>query len=102
MVSTRGGMRAAAARRRDVTLTLRDSTANPAPMRARVWSGAVMVVAATMIAGCGGDNLEFCDGCGTPTPTVTVTPTPTATPTIVESTGPTSTPSRTPTVPLEG
>jgi hypothetical protein len=45
------------------------------------------------LAGCGGDNLEFCDGCGTPT--VTVTPTSTApTPT---ATGLTPTPSPTPT-----
>jgi len=53
-------------------------------MRVRALAG-VLVIVATIASGCGGDNLELCDGCGptrTPTPTVTVTP---------EATGPTPT-----------
>jgi hypothetical protein len=48
-------------------------------MRVRV--GTVMVLVGAMLAagGCGGDNLELCDGCGTPVPTITVTPSPTIT-----------------------
>ncbi len=48
-------------------------------MRVRAWTGFVVFAALALLAGCGGDNLEFCPGCGSPTPTVTVTPTPTAT-----------------------
>jgi hypothetical protein len=41
----------------------------------------VFVVLAFVAVGCGGDNLEICDGCGparTPTPTVSITPEATA------------------------
>ena len=48
-------------------------------MRMRVRGTVAAVAAALVLAGCGGDNLAFCDGCGTPTPTVTLTPTPTVT-----------------------
>ena len=47
------------------------------------------------LAGCGGDNLEFCDGCGTPTPTFTVTPE-SPSPTAPTPTGRTPTPTTTP------
>lgn len=57
-------------------------------MRVRVWSVVLTLVAATTVVGCGGDNLDFCDGCGSPTPTVTQTPTPTPTETPVTSTSP--------------
>ena len=57
--------------------------------------GMRLVVLAMLAAGCGGDNLELCDGCGptrTPTPTVTTTPEATApTPTAATPTS-TSTP----------
>jgi len=52
-----------------------------------------------VVTGCGGDNLELCDGCGAPTPTPTLTstaPTPTGpTPTGPTPTGPTPTAIRT-------
>lgn len=57
-------------------------------MRARMWSVAMLVVAATSVVGCGGDNLDFCDGCGSPTPTATLTPTPTPTESVETSTTP--------------
>lgn len=69
-------------------------------MRVRVWSMLMAVVAATALVGCGGDNLDFCDGCGTPTPTVTVTPTPTPTESSGASATPTPSPSNTPTGPF--
>jgi hypothetical protein len=36
---------------------------------------------ASVLAGCGGDNLSLCDGCENPTPTPVPTTTPTTTPT---------------------
>ncbi|MEB2283941.1 MAG: hypothetical protein OZ922_04605 [Myxococcales bacterium] len=62
-------------------------------MRIRVWGVVLAVTVSSLVAGCGGDNLEFCRGCGTPTPQPTSTPTPTLTE--VEAT-PSPTPSLTP------
>ncbi len=63
-------------------------------MRARWWSVAAALGIALVASGCGGDNLEFCDGCGTPVPTVTLTPTPTVS---TSATGATPTTNVTPT-----
>lgn len=64
----------------------------------RVLLVTVLLGTTLAVTGCGGDNLELCDGCGTPTPTVT--PTSTAA-TITPTPGtPTPSPVRTPTVPL--
>ncbi|MCC6848498.1 MAG: hypothetical protein IT294_08365 [Deltaproteobacteria bacterium] len=56
-------------------------------MRMRVWRTALLLGAAAMLAGCGGDNLHFCDGCSTPTPRQTATPTPTPTTTPSDDAG---------------
>jgi len=52
---------------------------------------AVAVMALLFGAGCGGDNLAFCNGCTTPTPTPEATDATTTTPT-----GPIATPTSTP------
>ena len=60
-------------------------------MRVRVLLAAMLLGGTLAAAGCGGDNLALCDGCGTPVPTVTPTSTaPTVTPIV-------ATPSITPT-----
>jgi hypothetical protein len=61
-------------------------------MRVRVLLATTILGGMLASAGCGGDNLELCDGCGTPTPTVTPTSTPT-TPTPTLSATPAPTPS---------
>jgi len=51
-------------------------------MRLVATTAVVMAMVAALVigvAGCGGDNLALCDGCGTPTPTLTATPIGTAT-----------------------
>jgi hypothetical protein len=65
-------------------------------MRKRVVLATGLFGATLALVGCGGDNLELCDGCG-PTPTITSTPG-TPTPTV---TGPTAT-ALTPTPTLTG
>ena len=50
-------------------------------MRVRVLLTVLLLGGTLVAAGCGGDNLDLCDGCGTPVPTVTPTSTaPTFTP----------------------
>ena len=67
-------------------------------MRVRVLMATMLLGATLAVAGCGGDNLSLCDGCGEPTPTVT--PTPTGTPTSTATTpAPSPTVSVTPTPP---
>lgn len=51
------------------------------------------LLAVVTLAGCGDENLSFCDGCSSPTATPTLTPSPTPTSTV-------PTPSPTPTSPL--
>jgi hypothetical protein len=64
-------------------------------MRVRVLLTVLLLGGALVAAGCGGDNLELCDGCGTPVPTVTPTSTaPTFTPFATPSPTPSSTPGR--------
>jgi hypothetical protein len=59
-------------------------------MRVRVLLATMLFGVSLTSAGCGGDDLDLCPGCGTPTPTVTPTSTPT-TPTPVISKTPTPT-----------
>ena len=78
----------------EIALTVWSAVPISAAMRVRAWAG-VLAIVTTIATGCGGDNLELCDGCGptrTPTPTVSVTPEATApTPTAATPTA-TSTP----------
>jgi hypothetical protein len=52
-------------------------------MRIRVLMATMLLGATLAFAGCGGDNLALCDGCGKPTPTATPTPVPSVTSTPV-------------------
>ena len=63
-------------------------------MSGRVLLAVILLGGALVASGCGGDNLDLCDGCGTPVPTVTPTSTaPTFTPFL---TTPSPLPTRTP------
>jgi hypothetical protein len=64
-------------------------------MRVRTWAGAMLIAGTLSATGCGGDNLELCDGCGTPVPTVTLTPTP-GTPTVTTTPAPSTSPATSP------
>ncbi len=51
-------------------------------MRSASLSAGLALLACLVLAGCGDENFDLCDGCAEPTvtPTLTTTPTPTITP----------------------